>query len=207
MKAGQKSSNDLSFFIRTRDENGFLAYLGGKDTGAREENTYIAMELLGGRLRVRVRLSNFVKIYDHGPRLDDGQQHLVGVKRINNDLTVIVDGGEYKETIDAMYPMSAENLYIGSLPGFGSTRKRRAVNGIDTDAFSSETPFQGTVQGGDLSGTPLEFVDTPFAGKPATLKSTNAGLEEGEVQTLVCDGPSPCVNNGTCQNVFWNDYV
>ena len=74
---------DLSLFARTRQPSGLLFYLGSETSevlSAGGVPTYLAAELTGGRLQLRVKLGSEEQLLDvPGPRLDDGVNNLVRV--------------------------------------------------------------------------------------------------------------------------------
>ena len=74
---------DLSLFARTRQSSGLLFYLGSETSevlAAGGVPTYLAAELTGGRLQLRVKLGSEEQLMDvPGPRLDDGVNNLIRV--------------------------------------------------------------------------------------------------------------------------------
>ena len=76
---------NVSMFIRTREPNGLIFYVGTlPGTAVFKDASHLVLEMRGGRLAILVQLDSQEKrlVVDRGPRLDDGEYHLVQVRSI-----------------------------------------------------------------------------------------------------------------------------
>lgn len=76
-----RSIVDISMFIRTRQDRGFIFYLGSQPgTLKPSRETFIIAELEGGELRVNIQFGASREAYSvGGTRLDNGYSHLIQV--------------------------------------------------------------------------------------------------------------------------------
>lgn len=81
-----RNTVDISMFIRTRQDKGFIFYLGTKpDTVNYNEPTFIIAQLEGGELRVRIQFGENQESYSvGGVKLDNGHYHLIQVRTVVN---------------------------------------------------------------------------------------------------------------------------
>jgi protein crumbs len=71
---------DISMFIRTRQKDGMIFYLGSSSAISPGEDTFILAQLEAGGLLVNVQFNGTVEKYPvGGQKLDDGNRHLIQV--------------------------------------------------------------------------------------------------------------------------------
>lgn len=73
---------DISMFIKTRQPRGQIFYLGSL-LGSLNEETYIAAQLEGGELLMRIHFNGTTEAYTvGGVKLNNGYNHLIQVRFI-----------------------------------------------------------------------------------------------------------------------------
>lgn len=71
---------DISMFIRTRQEDGTIFYLGSSSVISPAEETFILAQLDAGELLVKIKFNGTLERYKvGGQKLDDGNRHLIQV--------------------------------------------------------------------------------------------------------------------------------
>lgn len=72
---------DISMFIRTRQAQGGIFYIGSKSSVTNAEEAMIIAHLAGGELQVQIQFNGTSEGYGiPGSKLDDGYYHLVQVR-------------------------------------------------------------------------------------------------------------------------------
>jgi protein crumbs len=75
-----RSVVDISMFIRTRQEEGTIFYLGSSSLNSSGEETFILAQLDAGELLVKIQFSGTLEKYTvGGQKLADGNNHLIQV--------------------------------------------------------------------------------------------------------------------------------
>ncbi|XP_064650303.1 protein crumbs-like [Lineus longissimus] len=206
---------EISLFIRTRNTAGFVIYVGG-DTSATNVNTFISLEIVSGKISVRTKLAADVEVTNGNRYVSDGQQYKLDLTRDGCQLTVTLQFGSAAAFKDIDMTLSkctstqvltVKNVYMGSLPGWTTSRRRKRA--VDINGSSSQTPFVGTLQDARLGTYSLQLFPPSGTGQTpsviAAARKTN--IAEGEKTEDMCKLLSnPCEYNGTCQNMFYNDY-
>ncbi|XP_052094474.1 protein crumbs-like isoform X2 [Mytilus californianus] len=205
LKASLQSNLDISFFFRTRETQGLMMFLG--DQGS----TYVTLELYQGYILSRLVLCSFRQaFYINETMFNNGAQHFTRVKLKDNMFTLNIDTFSVNDTVSlAQCPFNAEYLYVGGeIPkNFAAGRRKRTADfTISMDDISSLTSvgrYKGTIQDIELINQKLLFY--PEVDIPSINAINVSSLEEGEVTDDICNS-FPCDNNGTCTNVFFNDF-
>lgn len=217
---------EISMLLRTTASQGQLMYIGSPASLNSDLETFIAVELTGGRIRSNVKLGQKVQLFTGGPIISNGNFHLFSIVRNENrfkaylNKSLIID-----QLIDHPFPhpLLAEIFYVGGipdipLPGNFSPKKsrfsRQSTNDqqtISPSAFSSSSSFKGLIQ--DLR---LRDQLIPFFPLPDTVRSLVApvntfgrtslvgGVLQGTVSDDTCTS-GPCANDGIC-NITFNDF-
>ncbi|XP_037082516.1 LOW QUALITY PROTEIN: protein crumbs-like [Pollicipes pollicipes] len=140
---------DISLFARTRQPDGMLFYLGTDvaDVLGAGGITYLAAELSGGLLQLRLKLAadreELLEV--PGPRLDDGVNNLVRVVR-NDTMRVLVNGAERANIINGagqtrlveFYPLNDPSLRLP--PPLGLVTADRVLAGSVSDDTCRDGP-------------------------------------------------------------------
>lgn len=154
---------DISMFIRTRQDRGDIFYLGTEPSSPsdQKEKTYIAAQLEGGELLVRIQFNGTEAYTVGGVKLHDGNNHLIQVVRNVTLIQVKINGTEYfRKTISATGQLNVTVLYLGGLPQ-ASSRYIRQVDSRQMDV--QQTPqvnFKGVIQDVQISnGSKTMFVE------------------------------------------------
>ncbi|XP_043274627.1 protein crumbs isoform X2 [Venturia canescens] len=211
-----RSIVDISMFIRTREPRGDIFYLGSEPNPQLEsksqEKTYIAAQLEGGDLRLRIQF-NGTEAYTVGAvKLNDGNYHLIQVIRNTTLVQVKINGTEYfRKTISASGPLNVTVLYLGGLPQ--ASRYIRQVENRQMEHQLPQINFKGIIQDVQISNGvetmvvefyPLNAKEIPEFTKFGTVTLNPSTVKEGVHSDNVC-GSNPCFHNGTCHNT-WNDF-
>jgi hypothetical protein len=105
--------------------------------------------------------------------------------------------------------LNANNLYFGGkIPiSFNAGRRKRAtdftISVADISDLSTVGKYKGTIQDIELNTRKLLFFDE--SGVPSIVATNVSNLKRGEISDNTCSY-LPCENNGTCSNVFFNDF-
>ncbi|XP_020279664.1 protein crumbs isoform X2 [Pseudomyrmex gracilis] len=210
---------DISMFIRTRETRGDIFYLGTEPDfqgdQKPQERTYIAAQLEGGELLVRIQFNGTEAYTVGGVKLNDGNNHLIQVVRNVTLVQVKINGTEhFRKTISATGDLNVTVLYLGGLPQV--SRYIRQVDSRQMEVQQApQINFKGVIQDVQISnGTktmvveffPLKAHDTHI---PTLIQFGNVSFDhekvlEGVVSDNVCVS-SPCNHNGTC-HITWNDF-
>ncbi|XP_014482747.1 PREDICTED: protein crumbs isoform X4 [Dinoponera quadriceps] len=210
-----RSIVDISMFIRTRQDRGDIFYLGTEPSSQSDhkEKTYIAAQLEGGELLVRIQFNGTEAYTVGGVKLHDGNNHLIQVVRNVTLVQVKINGTEYfRKTISATGQLNVTVLYLGGLPQ--ASRYIRQVDSRQMDV--QQTPqvnFKGVIQDVQISNGvesmvveffPLKAQDIPTPIQFGNVSFDHDKVLEGVVSDNVCVS-NPCNHNGTC-HVTWNDF-
>ncbi|XP_044596826.1 protein crumbs isoform X1 [Cotesia glomerata] len=209
---------DISMFIRTREQRGDIFYLGSELSPSDPkylENTYIAAQLEGGELLVRMQFNGTESYTVDGVKLNDGNNHLIQVIRNLTLVQVKINGTEYfRKTISATGQLNVTVLYLGGLP-----QVSRYIRQVDRSQMELQVPpnnkvnFKGIIQDVRISNGAetmvVEFFPLKAKDIPPPIQFGNVTLDKekvlpGEISDPVCKS-NPCYHNGTC-HVTWNDF-
>jgi protein crumbs len=104
------------------------------------DETYIAAQLEGGELLVRIQFNGTPEAYTvGGVKLDNGYNHLIEVIRNVTLVQVKLNGTEYfRKTISATGTLDAQVLFLGGPPQFRPVRQAND-NLIKIDAIPPTT--------------------------------------------------------------------
>lgn len=161
----------------------------------------MTLELESGHFKVRLNLCAGVENYflTANDMYSDGEQHLVRYYRNGGNFMFYVDNNleHYDDTIPSDCNFDGDLIYFGG-------RTPPALS------FATVSPYKGTVQDIQLQGFSLQFYplsDASLSDLPLiNMTSVNSGLTQGEESDPVCNMTTPCENNSTCVDVFFNDY-
>ena len=174
-------------------------------------STYITLELYKGYILSRIVLCSFRQaFYINETTFNNGAQHFTRVQLKDNMFTLNIDTFSVNDSVSSTQcPFNADYFYVGGeIPANFATgrRKRNADFRISMDDISSLTSvgrYKGTIQDIELNNQKLLFY--PEIGVPSINASNVSSLEEGEITEDICIS-FPCDNNGSCTNVFFNDF-
>ncbi|XP_076303298.1 cell polarity complex component crumbs isoform X3 [Lasioglossum baleicum] len=212
-----RSIVDISMFIRTRQDRGDIFYLGSEPSPQTDfkpqEKTYIAAQLEGGELLVRIQFNGTEAYTVGGVKLNDGNNHLIQVIRNVTLVQVKINGTEYfRKTISASGQLNVTVLYLGGLPQ--ASRYIRQVDNRQIEVPQApQVNFKGIIQDVQISNGsdtmvvqffPLEANDIPALIQFGNVTFDNDKVLKGVVSDNVCVS-NPCNHNGTC-HVTWNDF-
>ncbi|XP_017770186.1 PREDICTED: protein crumbs isoform X2 [Nicrophorus vespilloides] len=227
-----RSIVDISMFIRTRQSLGQIFYMGSALASANLQNeSYIAAQLEGGELLVRIQFNGTFEGYTvGGVKLNNGYNHLIEVIRNVTLVQVKLNGTEYfRKTISATGTLDAQVLFLGGQPQLRSVRQtsnellnvaKAEVSAASGSDLPSKTPplslihFKGIIQDVQISDGSKDMVVEFF---PLKAEELSIPMSFGKVSfdnTTVLEGVlsdnsckvNPCHRNGVCR-ITWNDYI
>ncbi|XP_046368498.2 protein crumbs-like isoform X1 [Haliotis rufescens] len=194
---------NLSLFVRTRQTDGIIMYLGNTNP-----SSYITLEMTSGMLSATFMLCNAEHILNSTTPYNDGEAHFVEIKKTSTDLSLSVNQGfpdltpfTDTEQSTATCLFQPDVTYFGGrVPTAGGVgRRRRAVDG-------SSPYFQGVIQDVEVNGVKLEFFPVNGTTEASLVMSSSSNLTEGKVSTEKACDLLPCKQNGNCSNEFYNDF-
>lgn len=150
-----RSIVDISMFIRTRQDRGDIFYLGTEPNPQTDlkpqEKTYIAAQLEGGELLVRIQFNGSEAYTVGGVKLNDGNNHLIQVIRNVTLVQVKINGTEYfRKTISASGQLNVTVLYLGGMPQ--ASRYIRQVDNRQIEVPQvPQVNFKGIIQDVQIS--------------------------------------------------------
>ncbi|KAH3796462.1 hypothetical protein DPMN_150030, partial [Dreissena polymorpha] len=200
---------NISFFVRTRETLGLILYFGSNYTG-NDADTYVTLEINNGYLATRIRMCNSSHyIQSREKRYADGEQHLVLLLKNTNSFSLYINNALQNMVVTANpCTFNGNNLFFGGKRPNQSKDRRRRQTANDQDLFNLPA-FKGTIQDVQIGNYSLQFYplnDPTLSPLRAISVTESVGLQQGEVSDNVCNMTSPCQNNATCDNVFFNDF-
>ncbi|CAG9817889.1 unnamed protein product [Phaedon cochleariae] len=223
-RKGARSIVDISMFIRTRQSKGQIFYLGSGSLPNPLDETYIAAQLEGGELLVRIQFNGSLEGYTvGGVKLDNGYNHLIEVIRNVTLVQVKINGTEYfRKTISAAGALEARALYLGGQPQSRAVRQTDETVKIDmtptapaaamTSSQAASVNFKGVIQDVQISNGssvmvvefyPLQASDLKIPESFGVVSFDRATVLSGVRSDDLCRF-NPC-HHGECENT-WNDY-
>lgn len=184
-------------------------------------NTFLTLEMYQGKLASRLMLCNFqtiTYILDNSTVINDGQQHFVGMEfHADQKLQLLRNGNVVSSNTlpsSGGCPLDAPHLIFGgeipqSLRQTGRVRRNTDVVIADGNSVPKLTDlgnFKGTIQDAELNDNKLIFFPGNTSVESNFTLTSLTEVEANEVSDDICDIQSPCMHNGTCTNVFFNDF-
>ncbi|CAG0915687.1 unnamed protein product [Notodromas monacha] len=135
---------EFSMFIRTREPNGLLFYAGTLPSLAVfRDPTHIVLKLNEGRIMALVQLdaSETQHVVKKGPRLNDGEYHLIKLARDGTMLMIFIDEVlRLNTTLTVTRPLETEVIYVGNMPSLlEATTEENAITTMISDGRPVET--------------------------------------------------------------------
>ncbi|XP_072395755.1 protein crumbs [Diabrotica undecimpunctata] len=222
-----RSIVDISMFIRTRQSRGQIFYLGSGLLPNPNDETYIAAQLEGGELLVRIQFEGNLESYTvGGVKLDNGWNHLIKVIRNVTLVQVKLNNTEYfRKTISASGPLDVRVLYLGGQPQSRSIRQANEnlptvtkINIAPTAPAAISSPlsnvhFKGIIQDVQISNGssvmivefyPLQAQDLDVPASFGNVTFDRSTILKGVYSDDLCR-TNPC-HRGECK-ITWNDYM
>ena len=186
-----RSGVDISMFIRTREESGFIFYF-GSDLHHPQES-YITGQLVKGNLVVNVTFDGKTERFQvYTVNLSDGNRHFIRVVRMNNSMMVKVNETvSINHEIPSPTAFSADKLYLGNFPTESAdlftprSTPNRAPHLIPTSTVVTTTPTITTTTSFEDPTTIVVNEDGAVEEESfETTLSSISGNEEEAVTTL-----------------------
>ena len=187
--------------------------------GSRDATTYLVTDVSAGHLRVRLKLGLGEQICDQfTDYIANGIQYYFRVIRESTHVRfwvqptgdgdpTVVDENEANQCAVVNFDayMNPEVFYVGGFPPSAPANRRR--RDILTDSLDFEGTIQDIRQNGWLAQLfPLNNTNT--TGEPPSYPAPElVDVLAGEQTDDMCTMYTPCINNATCTNEFFNDYV
>ncbi|XP_044019722.1 protein crumbs isoform X2 [Aphidius gifuensis] len=216
-----RSIVDISMFIKTREKQGDVFYL-GSDLNKNNidfnssKNYFISAELKGGELQIDMQFEGREEKYVvNGVALDDGNEHLIQVIR---NITLVQVKINRKELFSKLFSsangqLNVTHLYLGGIPHNSRHNRQIDDNESSTTSTINHVNFKGVIQDVQISNGsetmvvefyPLNATDIPPPIQFGTVIFDKNKVLPGIVSDNVCQS-NPCNHNGTC-HVTWNDF-
>ncbi|XP_076260124.1 cell polarity complex component crumbs [Rhynchophorus ferrugineus] len=217
---------DISMFIRTRQPKGQIFYLGSSMGQNVNDETYIAAQLEGGELLVRIQFNGSLESHSvSGVKLHNGYNNLIEVTRNITFVQVKLNGTEYfRKTISTSGILDAQVLFLGGEPQLRSVRQAESIGAAKVDLATPTAPaaiisplsnvhFKGIIQDVQISNgssvmvvefypisAPDLIIPRPFGNVSFDKNLVLEGIQTDDLCKI-----NPCHHNGICENT-WNDY-
>ena len=180
------SGVDISMFIRTRKEDGFIFYFGSDlASGLPNADSYITGELENGNLVVKVFFKGNAKserFQVYTENVSDGDSHFIQVERKQNSLMVKVNTNtSINQEIPTHTDFVAQKIYLGNYPKPGIHFPTTTVT-TTTTTTTTTTPVTTTTT------TPATTTQRVTAAPPVVtelIESTVASASPAENAVLV----------------------
>lgn len=226
-------STNISFFLRTRQEDGFIFYLGPDLNGISPDqyvggsqptsnNAFVAAFLENGYLKaVTGSYTGTIEIIMMEKMLNDGNYHVVKIFRNTTLLSISINETSNHESIPGN-PLKADVIFMGGMPKSTGdiTRSKRQTNLeatnnaaiYNTHSWENVTNFIGIIQDFRVNNQLVELYplkeSTYSSGEnaPQTFPSLvqKNNVSEGVLSNNPCP-LNPCQNGGGCRDT-WNYY-
>lgn len=202
--------NQISFRIRTLDNNTQIFYLGSK-TG----KNFLTLRLVDGRLVLQIQVSNVLDTVK-GPIqfLSDGSYHYIDIQRDQTMIEIRVDNEHPTlSQLSVGSPLQADILLLGGMvkPKLAQLSKRQieSSDSVPPDEEVVDGLYKGILQDFRLNGKLVPFYEVSdlgqFEGLPPFFRNVQlANVLEGIRSDQSCRN-NPCQNGGSCE-VTWNDF-
>ena len=196
-----KDNIDLTMFIRTKQKNGFVFYLGKSDLNSTIKNNIIG-RLVDGTLQVETSINNLDKVEPFilfSEQLSDGNRHFIHVKRMSREITVSINESvSVQKELSSIVPIQAEKLYLGNL--------------IMKDEESREPPTPTVRPSTTPTTTTTTTATTATTLAPTTtveeVDTTQATVEEVEdITTAVAEPLSRQQRDVDSENIFFKGVI
>lgn len=137
----------------------------------------------------------------------NGERHFLKVLITDNKFSLHVDDLKVEQPFWKVCRFDASKLFIGQVPEEFATKvrvRRSTTNGATIEAF------KGVIQDLNLNNVFLVFnndTTIKLRKNDKILKPLNySNVILGQQTDDICKSKTPCQNNGTCENVFYNDF-
>ena len=207
------SGVDISMFIRTRKEDGFIFYFGSDlASGLPKADSYITGELEKGNLVVKVFFKGNAKaerFQMYTVNLSDGNSHFIRVQRMQNSMMVKVnENTSINHEIPSPTAFVAEKIYLGNYPKPGIHIPTTTVTTTTTTTTSTTpvtttttTPATTTTQRPVTAAPPVPVTEIIESTVSSASPAENAVLveENDQFQPVIAQQPSGIVKRSRRQ--------
>ena len=182
------SGVDISMFIRTRKQDGFIFYFGSDlATPIGQPKSFISGQLVNsGNLVVNVSFDGKTEKFQvYTVNLSDGYRHFIRVARMKNSMMVIVNETvSINHEIPSPNAFTAQKLYLGNYPDLATITTTTTT----TTASTSTTQLVSTQRFSPPATSQLSTTSKPSSISPRRLDSV--------VQRITTTTEANAVNNG-----------
>ena len=166
------SGADISMFIRTLKEEGFIFYFGSDLAISGQPKSYITGQLSRGQFVVYVSFDGKTEKFQvYTLYLSDGYRHFIQVARRKNAMMVKVNETTYiNHELPAPTAFTAQKLYLGNYPDLAIINKKTTT--LSTTTTTMSTTEQVSTQRFNLPATSQFSTSSPSSISPRKLDNT-----------------------------------
>lgn len=173
-------------------------YLGANDTTPNMNNSFVSVELSNGYIVARLGAAeNIVQLQSNISISNDNMAnfHSVQIYFQNQQLSIAVDGRLTSGISSNISKIATDKFVVGAM-----------VNSllVPVGAIVLTTSLHGCLSDIAVNSNQFIFADNTMTLSQDQLPTTSQGITINCTGNAVCQ-PSPCNNNGTCQDLF-NQY-
>ena len=164
------SGVDISMFIRTRKQDGFIFYFGSDLATPGQPKSFITGQLSGsGNLVVNVSFDGTTEKFQvYTENLSDGYRHFIRVARMKNSMMVIVNETvSINHEIPSPNAFTAQKLYLGNYPDLATITTTTTT----TTTSTSTTQLVSTQRFSPPATSQLSTTSKPSSISPRRLDS------------------------------------
>lgn len=184
------SGVDISMFIRTRKEDGFIFYFGSDLADLDSQKSFITGQLMDGNLVVHVFLDGKTEKFQvYTVNLSDGYRHFIRVLRMNNSMMVKVNETvSINHEIPSPVAFIAHKLYLGNYPDLAAITTTVTTTTTSTSTTPEVSTQRFTPGPGVQTVASRQFNSAPVS---ANTETSNVILDEEEEEDIVTEIEQP----------------
>lgn len=207
-----QSNLNFSFFFTTRRQNSLIAYFVDPDS-VKNNNVlpyFFSLLLQNGKVVAKLYWCDYF-IHESIQKYANGQRHFLKVLITAQKFNLRIDELKVEIPLQNICMFNASTLYVGQVPADlpENVRVRRSVAANLTSA-GSILAFKGVIQDMNLNNVFLAFSNNTTNNvrkNDKILKPLNySNIISGQKTDDICKSQMPCHANGTCENVYYNDF-
>lgn len=175
--------------MKTAIESGLLLY----NSGQSSSSDYLGVELLKGKMRLRLNKGNGPIELIHSTTVSDGKWHNVVVSFSSSEIGIVIDSHKQTTTL----PMGGNHfLDLASVFYIGGTELNKRARALNNGFKSGDVSYKGCLRNMYLNNREL--------GLPHVKVSQ--GVIVGCVWSFPCVEADPCIASASCSQLGVNSF-